>query len=373
MANTVGKISGQVLESNLIRQGEDLAFETDLIYLNVNTQRVGINTDIPFRPLVVDGTLSATQFLVDTQLSVPNFLFSGNTILNDSDDITISATGLGSAVVASAVSTDSILINTSGIQSLRSNEDIDLTPNGLGQTVFNSMVDVDGNLHVTGNITFDGSIVIGNNDTDNFILNADLSSDLIPNITDTYALGSQSKQWDTLSTVLVNGATLSSGGAVVGGIDISTRAGNIWYVAANGNDSNVGDHPNGPFSTIEWALGQATSGDTVYVYPGTYYTKERISNFHTEYGISSLALLDTANILVELMNAEVMPQTIVTDGEGRVVYNGAIDDRIQDLGEKRQVVTQRYLGAVLDSLAAGSPVPFATTIAHGCYIEREIN
>jgi hypothetical protein len=270
MANTVGKISGQVLESNLIRQGEDLAFETDLIYLNVNTQRVGINTDIPFRPLVVDGTLSATQFLVDTQLSVPNFLFSGNTILNDSDDITISATGLGSAVVASAVSTDSILINTSGIQSLRSNEDIDLTPNGLGQTVFNSMVDIDGNLHVTGNITFDGSIVIGNNDTDNFILNADLSSDLIPNITDTYALGSQSKQWDTLSTVLVNGETLSSGGAVVGGIDISTRAGNIWYVAANGNDSNVGDHPNGPFSTIEWALGQASSGDTVYVYPGTY-------------------------------------------------------------------------------------------------------
>ena len=64
MANTVGKISGQVLENNLIRQGEDLAFETDLIYLNVNTQRVGINTDIPFRPLVVDGTLKSTNFLI---------------------------------------------------------------------------------------------------------------------------------------------------------------------------------------------------------------------------------------------------------------------------------------------------------------------
>ena len=270
MANTVGKISGQVLENNLIRQGEDLAFETDLIYLNVNTQRVGINTDIPFRPLVVDSTLKSTHFLIDTDLSVPNFLFSSNTILNDTDDITISATGPGSAVVALAVSTDSILINTSGIQSLRSNEDIDLTPNGLGQVVFNSKVDVDGSLHVTGNITFDGSIVIGNNDTDNFILNADLSSDLVPDITDTYALGSESKQWNTLSTILINGETLSSGGAVVGGVDISTRAGNIWYVAANGNDSNVGDHPNGPFSTIEWALGQAASGDTVYIYPGTY-------------------------------------------------------------------------------------------------------
>jgi len=111
----------------------------------------------------------------------------------------------------------------------------------------------------------------------------------------------------------------------------------------------------------------------VYVYPGTYYTSKRILKFHKEYGISSLALLDTANVLVELMNAEVMPQSIVTDQDGKIVYSGAIDDRTQEFGEKRQVVTQRYLGSVLDSLAAGAPVPFATTTAHGCYIERELN
>ncbi len=111
----------------------------------------------------------------------------------------------------------------------------------------------------------------------------------------------------------------------------------------------------------------------VFVYPGTYYSSEHILKFHKEYAINSIALLDTANVLVELLNAEVMPQSIVTDQDGKVVYSGAIDDRIEELGEKRQVVTQRYLGAVLDSLAAGSPVPFATTTAHGCYIERELN
>ncbi|MFM8950242.1 MAG: hypothetical protein ACKOKB_05625 [Bacteroidota bacterium] len=108
----------------------------------------------------------------------------------------------------------------------------------------------------------------------------------------------------------------------------------------------------------------------VFVYPGTYYNNERILKFHQEYGIGSVALLDTANLMVELLNAEVMPQSIVVDQDGKVIYSGAIDNRTQEFGETRQVVTQRYLGAVLDSLAAGSSIPFATTTAHGCYIER---
>jgi len=64
MPSTVGKINGQVLENNLLRNGVDLAFDTDLIYLDVNSGRIGINTDTPFRPLLVNGTLSSTDVLV---------------------------------------------------------------------------------------------------------------------------------------------------------------------------------------------------------------------------------------------------------------------------------------------------------------------
>lgn len=111
-------------------------------------------------------------------------------------------------------------------------------------------------------------------------------------------------------------------------------------------------------------------GSLVYVYPGNYYSNHRIMKFHKEYGINSHALLDTTNVMVDLLNAEVMPQAIVADKDGKVVYTGAIDDRTPAFGETRQVVTRRYLGAVLDSLAIGSPVPFDSTIAHGCYIEH---
>ena len=42
-----GRISGPLLKSNLVRNGVNLAFETDLLYLDVNNNRVGIKTANP--------------------------------------------------------------------------------------------------------------------------------------------------------------------------------------------------------------------------------------------------------------------------------------------------------------------------------------
>jgi hypothetical protein len=109
----------------------------------------------------------------------------------------------------------------------------------------------------------------------------------------------------------------------------------------------------------------------VFVYPGSYFDAQQLLKFHQEYRIKAPAVIDSTNQLVELLDAVVMPQAIVTDSEGVVLYSGAIDDRSPALGERRQVVTQRYLGAVLDSLALGRKIPFASTSVHGCYIERK--
>ena len=43
----IGRISGSVLKSNLTRNGVDLAFETNLLYLDVTNSRVGIGTSEP--------------------------------------------------------------------------------------------------------------------------------------------------------------------------------------------------------------------------------------------------------------------------------------------------------------------------------------
>jgi len=276
MANTVGKISGQMLESNLLRRDmqtgdENLAFETDLIYLDVFNNRVGINTDTPFRPLVVNSTINITNLIVDNQSSIADFLISSNIISNPTGNILLDSTGPGSQIQAPELRTGSFKLDGSTITNLISNQDIDLNSSGVGKVNFNNDVRINGNLHATGNIVADGNLTFGDDDTDNVIFNAEIGSDIVPNLTNIYNLGNSTKRFSDVYTYLVNGSSLSTGGAIVGGVDLSTRPGNTWYVSAvNGNNSNVGDHPNGPFATIEWALSQATSGDTVFIYPGTY-------------------------------------------------------------------------------------------------------
>ena len=272
MANTVGKISGQMLESNLLRADmatgdENLAFETDLVFLDVFNKRVGINNDTPWKELLINSDLKTTNLIVDNLFTIPNFSITGNTITNNIGNIIIASTA---TIGAGGLATEGISIDAGFIKSNRSNEDIDLVPAGSGTINFLSNVEVTGSLHATGNITFDGSITIGNSDTDSVVFAADVAGDIIPDADLIYSIGSPSKRFGEITTLLVNGADYNASATVVDGVDLSLRPGKIWFVAENGNNSFTGDHENGPFKTIEYALSQSTSGDTVLVYPGTY-------------------------------------------------------------------------------------------------------
>jgi len=52
----IGRISGQMLKANLLRSGTDLAFETDLLVLDVTNSRIGIGTASPARKLHINDT-----------------------------------------------------------------------------------------------------------------------------------------------------------------------------------------------------------------------------------------------------------------------------------------------------------------------------
>ena len=66
----IGRISGSVLKSNLTRNGTDLAFETNLLYLDVTNSRVGIGTSEPSTALQVNGTVTATTVAGATDLNL---------------------------------------------------------------------------------------------------------------------------------------------------------------------------------------------------------------------------------------------------------------------------------------------------------------
>lgn len=57
-------IQGQILANNLQRDGIDLAFDTDLVYLDVGGNSVGINTTTPASTLEVVGNITVGNVLI---------------------------------------------------------------------------------------------------------------------------------------------------------------------------------------------------------------------------------------------------------------------------------------------------------------------
>jgi len=268
----VGRISGPLLKSNLVRNGIDLAFETDLLYLDVNNQKIGIKTVSPQHELDVNGTTRTTNLTVINRADIGDITVQGNTISTDQNFLNLGT--LDTVVYQNKLRVDSIDIEGNVISTNSSNANLELAPNGTGTVEVLSNMNVTGNLHATGNITADGDITLGDADTDNIVLNAEIASDIVPDATNTYSLGTDptagGKQW---ADIWVNNAVfgaVSSSALTVAGIDLTLKQGNIYYVAENGDDTNDGDHPQSPYASIKHALGQVTAGDTVHIYPGDY-------------------------------------------------------------------------------------------------------
>jgi len=236
--------------------------------------------------LRADGTgniyVPNNNVIIDTTLTV-----SGLTTLSDTDitgTVThtgnINQTGIlsvtGNINVTNTLTVDNtaqfedIQIDQNTIRTTLSNSNLELRPSGTGTVEILSDVNVTGSIHATGNITADGNIELGDANTDNIVFNAEIASDIIPDLDRTYTLGTDDNRWANVWADAVNGEEIITGSLIVDGIDVALQQGNIIYVAENGDTLNAGLNQNDPKSSVKEALQLATPGDTVYVYPGVY-------------------------------------------------------------------------------------------------------
>ena len=268
----VGRISGPLLKANLIRNGIDLAFETDLLYLDVNNQRVGIKNNSPQHELDVTGTSRVNNLTVTNQATLGDVVVQGNTISSNQTYLNLGT--LDNVVYQNKLIIDSLELEGNAISTKDSNSNLEFRPNGTGTVEVLADMNVTGSLHATGNISADGNITIGDTSADTINFNAEVASNIIPDATNTYQLGTDpaggGKQWSDVWVNNFNATSVTTSALTVNGINLVLKQGNIIYVAENGNDTNDGDHPQAPYATIAKALSVATSGDTVHVYPGEY-------------------------------------------------------------------------------------------------------
>ena len=318
MGRELGRISGPLLAENLLRNGNNLAFDTNLIYLDVVNGWVGVKNSTPTRTLNINGTTNSPYVIADTSGVFANLEVTASQIQNVSGNITLSPNqSLNPTVNAPRLTTASFDITTNSISNTTLDSNITLDPMGTGQLVVTTTnVDIRGSLHATGNITWDGTVTLGNNDSDNVSFNADTNSNILPDITNSYNLGTSQKEWQNLYSQNITGYIATGASITANNINLTLSQGNIIYVSVNGNDSNVGTHQHATFLTLKHALSQATSGTTVYIYPGIY---TEIFPLTVPQGVS-VAGTGIRSVVINPTNATKFKDAFLLNGETTVEH-----------------------------------------------------
>ena len=227
----IGRISGQMLKSNLSRSGTDLTFETNLLALDVSNSRVGVGTASPAVKLHISST-DAIRVPSGTTAQRPGSPANGDIRYNSttsqiegySNGEFRSMVGSGLASIEEDTSPQlggNLDVKGFDIVSARSNENINITPNGTGSVVI-SKADINsgtfdgtvgGTTPAAGSFTTinsTGNVVLGDASGDSLTLNG--GSLVLGNnvtVTGTFAnLGA-------VTTVDINGGTVD--GATIGG------------------------------------------------------------------------------------------------------------------------------------------------------------
>jgi peroxiredoxin len=109
--------------------------------------------------------------------------------------------------------------------------------------------------------------------------------------------------------------------------------------------------------------------EMVGIVSGTDFPAAAIRAFQIKYKLPIRILRDEQLLLVKRYEATITPEVVVVNAQGKVVYQGRIDNWAYELGKKRKVITEHNLRDALLAIINNKPVKVTHTKAVGCYIE----
>ena len=315
----LGRIGGQVLTDNLLRAGIDLAFETDLLYLDVANQRIGINRSVPVYDLDVDLEIVTNDLTVTTQLSIDNI------VVNAPNTFSTSVGGIdvfiaGSDIYHARLLTANLEVNDNYIASY-SNSNITLDPSGTGTVEFLANTNITGdlvvgttlsprNINISGDLSKQGNLILGDQILDTVTINTDFAQSIIPGDDLVWSIGentgdSSPRRWSELHspdwTNITTGAWPGSGlrpqsmtvsdqmrldgvvnkiSAIQSNEDISLLpdTGIVYIESTKWQDSDITNLLNTPLTLASTGIGYTLfAGDNAIVIPSGDNSERRAS------------------------------------------------------------------------------------------------
>jgi hypothetical protein len=88
----------------------------------------------------------------------------------------------------------------------------------------------------------------------------------------------------------------------------------------------------------------------------------------TTHAAPTAALLDPTSMIARLYEAKTTPHIFVIDPTGKLIYQGAIDDK-PTTDQEDLKGARNYLNETLTAAMAGKPVPIASTRPYGCSVK----
>ena len=194
LANGDGVVSGsaQITLTSADNAGFNTSYvaeDASRLYYTDTRVKTKLNTET-----VVSSSAQVSAYGVFAELNGDNLVSSSAQISGYNTFLEINGDGVhsGSAQVVSSLL----------------NQDIDFGTGGIS----GSTLDITGNAKIDGNLVLGGNITIGDQSSDTISFGGEVSSHIIPDVTNTYDLGSSTNRWRDL---YLSGSTIDLGGTLL--------------------------------------------------------------------------------------------------------------------------------------------------------------
>ncbi len=106
----------------------------------------------------------------------------------------------------------------------------------------------------------------------------------------------------------------------------------------------------------------------VGIVPGRTYSAAVVRAFASKHQLSFPVLIDPVKKLTNYLHAAITPEVILLNERYELVYKGAIDNRVKQLGAKRWQATEYYLADAISQYLQHTSVVVKRVKATGCLI-----